>query len=404
MYGLGLFYVAGALNPSANLRHFPIAIVNQDTGLAGKLIADGLVTNMDKNQFDIRVLSADQARSELDTAQVYAEMLLPADLSRRLFALPTAALQPGKPAKPVITIMTSPRASTVSATIAEKVMRKALAVADARAGQMLTKQLQLQSDGAPVPGGALLALASPIDIESAAGNALPSDGGSGLSVFYLSLLLVIAGVTAAIVVSMTFGALLDRIPASFGRCHRLASRIRTSRLQTLLVQWVLMALLGLSTSAVYLWIAAALGMPAPHLLSLWLFGAFIVTAVGVVSTSLIAVLGTWGTLISLFVFIFLGLPSAGATIPLEASPRFLGWLARFEPMRQAFVGSRSLLYLDGRGQPELMQSLATCVLGLGVGMLVGALVTWMYDRKAKYCMEAAAPVLSPRTAAPQASS
>ncbi len=93
--GFAMLYFGGILNPTTNLRHFPIAIVNLDTGPTGKTITDGLVTNMDKNQFDLRVLSADEARHQLDTGKVYAQLLLPEDLTQRLLALPQATLQPG---------------------------------------------------------------------------------------------------------------------------------------------------------------------------------------------------------------------------------------------------------------------------------------------------------------------
>jgi uncharacterized phage infection (PIP) family protein YhgE len=70
---IATLYLAGTLNPTENLRHFPIAIVNQDAGPAGKLITNGLVSNLDKNQFDVRVLSADQARHQLDTQRFTAK-------------------------------------------------------------------------------------------------------------------------------------------------------------------------------------------------------------------------------------------------------------------------------------------------------------------------------------------
>ena len=35
-------------------------------------------------------------------------------------------------------------------------------------------------------------------------------------------------------------------------------------------------------------------------------------------------------------------------VALEAEPRIFSWLAIFEPMRQVFVGSRAMLYFDGR--------------------------------------------------------
>ncbi|HUH69719.1 MAG TPA: DUF3533 domain-containing protein [Mycobacterium sp.] len=385
--GFAMLYFGGILNPTTNLRHFPIAIVNEDSGPTGKLITEGLVTNMDKNQFDLRVLPADQARHQLDTAKVYAQVLLPQDLTQRLFALPRATLQPGQPAKPVITISTNPRASAMGAAIAENAVNNAMTAVNTEAGQKLTPLLDQLNGGAPVPGGASLVLASPIEIQTVADNPLPNSTGNGLSAFYFSLMLLIGGVTSAIVVSMTTDALLGYVPAEFGPWYRLASKIRVSRLQTLLVEWALVALLGLSTSAVYLWIASALGMPVPHPWSVWLFGAFVVTAVGVTSTSLIAALGSLGTLISLFVFLFFGLPSTGAAIPLEATPRVFGWLAGFEPMRQAFLGSRALLYFDGRADAGLSRSLMVGVIGLGIGLLFGAVVTWFYDRKGVHRIE-----------------
>jgi YhgE/Pip-like protein len=388
--GFAMLYFGGILNPTTNLRHFPIAVVNEDTGPTGKIITGDLVANMDKNQFDIRVLPPDQARRQLDTAKVYAQVLLPQDLTQRLFALPQATLQPGQPAKPVITISTNPRASVMGAAIAGKAMDKAMAVANTKAAQMLAAQLQQQHGGAPLPGGASLVLASPIDIKTTADNPLPNGTGTGLSAFFFSLMLLIGGVTAAIVVSETTDALLGYVPAEFGPWYRLVNKVKVSRLQTLLVEWALVVLLGLSTSAVYLWIASALGMPVPHPWSVWLFGAFVVTAVGITSTSLIAALGSLGTLISLFVFLFFGLPSTGATIPLEATPRFFGWLAGFEPMRQAFLGSRALLYFDGRADAGLSRSVLVGVVGLGIGLLFGVLVTWFYDRKGVHRIEAPA--------------
>ncbi len=397
--GFAMLYFGGILNPTTNLRHFPIAIVNQDTGPTGKTITDSLVTNMDKNQFDLRVLPADEARRQLDTAKVYAEVLLPPDLTQRLLALPQATLQPGQPAKPVITISPNPRASAMGAAIAEKAMDKALAVINTKASQKLTPLLQQQNGGAPAPGGASLVLASPIDVQTIAYNPLPSGTGAGLSAFYFSLMLLIGGVTAAIVVSMTTDALLGYVPAEFGPFYRLASKVKVSRLQTLLVEWALVVLLGLSSSAVYLWIASALGMPVPHPWSVWLFGAFVATAVGITSTSLIAALGSLGALISLFVFLFFGLPDTGATIPLEASPRFFGWLAQIEPMRQAFLGSRALLYFDGRADAGLSRAVIVGVVGLAIGLLFGAVVAWFYDRKGIHGIEPATQPAAPAESA-----
>jgi len=113
---------------------------------------------------------------------------------------------------------------------------------------------------------------------------------------------------------------------------------------------------------------------------LWLYGVFAISAVGITSSSLIAVLGSMGLLFSMLVFVILGLPSAGATVPLQAVPPFFRWLSEFEPMHQVFLGVRSLLYLDGHADAGLSQALLMTSIGLVVGILLGAIVTRIYDR------------------------
>src|SRR5258707_4322552 len=142
-----------------------------------------------------------------------------------------------------------------------------------------------------------------------------------------------------------------------------------------------MVILGLLTSAVYMAIAHGLGMPIPHGWNLWLYGVFAISAVGITSSSLLAVLGSMGLLFSMLVFVILGLPSAGATVPLEAVPPFFRWLAEFEPMHQVFLGVRSLLYLGGHADAGLSQALLMTSVGLVIGVFVGGIVTHLYDRK-----------------------
>ena len=107
----------------------------------------------------------------------------------------------------------------------------------------------------------------------------------------------------------------------------------------------------------------------------------ITAAVGITSTSLIAILGALGLLVSIFVFVILGLPSAGATVPLQAAPPFFGWLANFEPMHQVFLGTRALLYFDGQADAGLSRALIMTAIGLVIGLLLGAVFTYLYDRR-----------------------
>jgi uncharacterized phage infection (PIP) family protein YhgE len=211
-------------------------------------------------------------------------------------------------------------------------------------------------------------------------NPLPNGTGNGLSAFYYALLLLLAGFTGSIVVSTLVDSLLGYVPAEWGPVYRFAAQANISRFRTLLVKWGIMAILALLTSAVYLAIAHGLGMPIPLGWQLWLYGVFAIIAVGVTSSSLIAVLGSMGLLFSMLIFVILGLPSAGATVPLEAVPPFFRWLAEFEPMHQVFLGVRSLVYLGGHPDAGLSQALLMTAVGLVIGLLVGGIVTHIYDR------------------------
>ncbi|MDT5366952.1 MAG: hypothetical protein QOC62_1383 [Mycobacterium sp.] len=141
---------------------------------------------------------------------------------------------------------------------------------------------------------------------------------------------------------------------------------------------------------VYLGVATWLGMPIPRESPLFGYGVFAIVAVGVTATSMIAALGSMGLLVNLLVFVILGLPSAGATVPLEATPTFFLWLAHFEPMHQAHLGTRALLYFNGHADAGLSRALTMCGIGLAVGLALGVVVTRIYDRKG-YHRIAAAP-------------
>ena len=381
MSALCALYLGGILNPMTNLRHFPIALVNEDAGPFGGQITDGLVAALDKNKFDVRVVSHDEAQRQLDTARVYAEMVIPPTFSSSLREYGAGAVTPGRVTRPSVTIATNPRAGTLGAGIAGQTLTQAMAVANGKVGQRLTADVAAQTGGAPLTGASALGLANPIEVKASVYNPLPNGTGNGLSAFYFALLLLLAGFTGSVVVSTLVDALLGYVPAEWGPVYRFAEQVRISRFQTLLIKWVIMVVLALLTSAVYLAIAHGLGMPIPLGWQLWAFGVFAIIAVGVTSSSILSVLGSLGLLVSMLIFVILGLPSAGATVPLEATPPFFRWLATFEPMHQVFLGVRSLLYLDGRADSGLSEALWLTAIGLVTGLLLGGVITHLYDRQ-----------------------
>jgi len=380
MSALCALYLGGILNPTTNLRHFPIAVVNEDAGPFGGQIADGLASGLDNNKFDIRLVSHDEAKRLLDTAKVYGELVIPPTFSSSLREFGTSAVTPAHAARPTITIFTNQRAGTLASSIAGQTLTQAMAVANSKVGQRLTAEVAAETGGAPLTGASALGMANPIDVKTVVYNPLPNGTGNGLSAFYYALLLLLAGFTGSVVVSTLVDALLGYVPAEWGPVYRFGEQVRISRFQTLVLKWTMMVLLALLTSAVYMAIAHGLGMPISRGWPLWAYGVFAIIAVGITSSSLLSVLGSMGLLVSMLIFVILGLPSAGATVPLEATPPFFRWLSEFEPMHQVFLGVRSLLYLDGRGDAGLSQSLWMTAIGLVIGLLLGAIITHLYDR------------------------
>ncbi len=380
MSALCALYLGGILNPATNLRHFPIAVVNEDAGPWGQKVVDGVVAGLDKNMFDVRVVSHDEGQRQLDTAKVYGELMIPPTFSSNLQEFGASALTPTRADRPSITILTNQRAGTLASSIAGQTLTKAMARANSLAGQNLSAAVAQQAGDAPLTGASQSGLASPIDIKSAVYNPLPNGTGNGLSAFYYALLLLLAGFTGSIVVSTLVDSLLGYVPAEWGPVYRFAEKANISRFRTLLVKWGIMVVLALLTSGAYLAIAHGLGMPIALGWQLWGYGVFAIIAVGVTSSSLIAILGSMGLLFSMLVFVILGLPSAGATVPLEAVPPFFRWLAEFEPMHQVFLGVRSLLYLNGAAEAGLSQALLMTAIGLVIGLLLGGITTLIYDR------------------------
>ena len=381
MSALSALYLGGILNPTTNLRHFPIAVVNQDAGPYGQQVVDGLRAGLDKDKFDVRVVSQAEARQLLDKAQIYGQLVIPVSFSSKLRELGESALTANRGERPTVTIFTNPRAGTLGSSIAGQTLTQVAATANAKIGERLSADVTAQAGGAPLAGAAVLALANPIEVKSTVYNPLPNGTGNGLSAFYYALLLLLAGFTGSIVVSTLVDSMLGYVPAEFGPVYRFAEQVNISRFRTLLVKWGLMVILALLTSAVYLAISHKLGMPITSRWQLWAYGVFAISAVGITSSSLIAVLGSMGLLFSMLIFVILGLPSAGATVPLEAVPPFFRWLAEFEPMHQVFLGVRALLYLNGHGDAGLSQALLKTSVGLVIGLLLGGVVTHLYDRK-----------------------
>lgn len=174
---------------------------------------------------------------------------------------------------------------------------------------------------------------------------------------------------------------LGFIPVEFGPWSIENPSAKVTRFHTLLIKWLIMIAIGVVVSAVYVGISAWLGMPMSNAGALYGFGAFAIAAVGITSISVLAAFGSAGLLINLIIFVILGIPSSGGTVPLEGQPRFFAWLAEVEPLHQVFVGVRAILYFDARYDSGLAHSFLMTLIGLALGAVLGVVATKIYEHK-----------------------
>lgn len=395
---LGVMYLDYVVDPEKNLHGFPVALVNQDVGDIlpgqdkpvnfGDQVADGLRQAVPSDKIDLRVVGPGEAQLQMQSAQVYGTIYIPSDFSKRLGILGIGSVIPGDIERPIITLQTNPRTGAFTTAILERFGEEALTQVQAQVGKQLTEQVRAQlkpsPGGAPAPelsGATRITLAAPLDIVVEQFRPLPGGSGEGLTAFFYSLLLLLVGMVGAMIIHQLIDAALGFLPTEWGPWYLHYPRASISRVRTLLLKWAAVATMAVVVSAALLGIGKLLGMPIDKPLALFLYGVLVMIAVGFTCTSVLAAIGTSGLIVNLIVFIILGLPSSGGTVPIEATPKYFGWLANFEPMHQVFLGTRSLLYFNGSGAAGLTRGIWMSVLGLAIGLALGLTITRFYDRK-----------------------
>ncbi|WP_459546863.1 YhgE/Pip domain-containing protein [Nocardia sp. X0981] len=391
---LATMYLGYVVDPEKNLHDFPIALVNQDDGEirdgeqvnVGDRITAALTDGIPRDKIDLRITGISEAQRLLANGEVYGAVILPSDLSKRLSILGMGGVVPGEIEQPVITVLTNPRTGTYATQIVQLVSRRALDQVNAEVGRQLVETVDTELASAPgatteLSGASRLMLAEPIEVLVEPYRPLPDGTGQGLSAFFYTLLVVLAGFTGAMIVHSMVDSALGFMPTEYGPFFVHHPTSSHSRFRTLLLKWGVIAVTAPLVSGVFLGVAALLDMPLDHAAALFLFSTLAIIAVGVTALSVLAVFGSAGLLVNLILFIVLGLPSAGGTIPLEATPRYMAWLATFEPMHQVYLGIRAILYFDAHGNPGLARGVWMSLAGLAIGLLLGAVVTVVYDRK-----------------------
>jgi uncharacterized phage infection (PIP) family protein YhgE len=321
----------------------------------------------------------------MDKGTLYGAIVIPSTLSSRLVGLAASTTSPTAAPRPTITVLTNPRAGTATPGIVTTLATAALAKVNAAVGAELVSttsaELTAAGHGAAMTGAATALLGSPITVQVTPHNALPEGTGGGLSAFYFALLLVLAGFTGSMIVSTLVDGSLGFVPSEFGPVYALARHSGLSRRATLGVKWAIMFVLALVVAGLYLAVSTALGMPISHPLLLWGYSAAAILAVALVAQTIIAIFGSIGLIVNLFVFVIFSLPSAGGTIPLEATPPLFRWLGSFEPMHQIYLGARSILYFNGAVDAGLGRALLFCGAAAVLGVVIGLVATTIYDHR-----------------------
>ncbi|WP_371544820.1 SNG1 family protein [Streptomyces sp. NBC_00554] len=378
---LSLLYMGGIVNPNGALHDLPIGIVNADRGqpLPGQQENLGTqitrsITSGNSDTVDWRTLTTAQAQDQLASGKIYGALVVPADFTASVAALTTANAK----ARPGITVLTNPGMGSFGSSLASRITQQAAQQASLAIGRELTAAPATAQAGST---GRLL-LADPVTVTTKVGHPIGEHSGLGLTAFYYTLLLVLAGFMGANIIGTGVDSALGYADTEIGPWHTRRPTVPISRTQSLLLKMGMTAgITVLSTTLIMVATVAILGMDASHLPLLWIYSYCASLAVGLGVQAINAAFGGIGQLVSMFVFIVLGLPSSGATIPLQAVPGFYRFLSLFEPMRQLSDGVRAILFFDARADAGLTRAWLWIAIGTALALLFGFAMTRYYDRR-----------------------
>lgn len=378
---LSLLYMGGIVNPNGALHDLPIGIVNADRGepLPGQQENVGTqitrsITSGNSDTVDWRTLTTAQAQDQLASGKIYGALVVPADFTASVAALTTANAK----ARPAITVLTNPGMGSFGSSLASRITQQAAQQASLAIGKELTAAPATAQAGST---GRLL-LADPVTVTTKVGHPIGEHSGLGLTAFYYTLLLVLAGFMGANIIGTGVDSALGYADTEIGPWHTRRPTVPISRTQSLLLKMGMTAgITVLSTTLIMVATVAILGMDASHLPLLWIYSYCASLAVGLGVQAINAAFGGIGQLVSMFVFIVLGLPSSGATIPLQAVPGFYRFLSVFEPMRQLSDGVRAILFFDARADAGLTRAWLWIAIGTALALLFGFAMTRYYDRR-----------------------
>ncbi|MFH9608881.1 YhgE/Pip domain-containing protein [Streptomyces sp. NPDC017448] len=383
---LSLLYMGGILNPEDRLHKFPVALVNEDAGRPlpgadrnlGALISAQVIDASSSDEVRWRQLDTAELEDELASGKVYGALVIP-----KGFTDDVRSLGGRDATRPTLTVLTNPGMGSFGSSFASRIAQQAAQKASTGIGKQLSSSPAFADAGAAEN----LLLDDPVAVVTRTGHPIGDHSGLGLSAFYYTLLLVLAGFLGGNIIHNGVDTALGYADAEIGPWHTRHRTVPVNRTETLLLKSAMTAVLCLPmTALVMLACITVLGMDASHVPLLALFSYCSCLSVGLGVQAINAAFGSIGQIVSMFVFIALALPSSGATIPLEAVPGFYRFLGAFEPMRQLVSGVRAILYFDARADAGLARAWIMLAVGFVLALVFGFLMTRYYDRKGLHRM------------------
>ncbi|MBB1023513.1 DUF3533 domain-containing protein [Dietzia sp. DQ12-76] len=396
---LSFMYLGGTADPQAHARHIPVAVVDSDAGASldtpvgvreldvGSQITAGLLQNNDWERIRLHVVDPDTAEEGLRNGTYFGAVTIPADLSERVVGLvEAAATEAGDAAEPPapahITLEYSPRVSIVSSQVMNTMADAMQESLRDRMGSRILQDSQLlaEAEGRTIGAAATLALQDPVGIDVVAWNPLPEGvSNASLPMFY-ALIVVLAGFTGAMIISAVLDARLGFIPLEIGPLALHVHVAPFGRLQTLARKWVVTLVTAPLVSGLTLLVAHIIGVTGYDPWHLFWFSNLVIVAVGICAHTIIAAIGNAGLLVNLVVFVVLGIPTSGGATPTQMLPQVFVAIGNLQPMHQAYLGIRSVMFFDSSWDAGLGH--AVWVLGgWGVaGLLAGVVITLLYER------------------------
>lgn len=384
-------YIWSVVNPLAHLRGLPVAVVNEDRGATigsqhldvGDQIVSGLFdTSAVSLRLHLALSTLPEAQRAMGRDDGYATLVIPANFTESLLNVAgLKAVNAQTPVAPRVEILTNQRAGTIGTQLASGILESALSVASHQIGRHLAGVVPA---GSQSPATKVF-LADPLTVTTAQYRPLPASSALGLSAFYVALLTLMCGFLGATIVNSVVDSALGYATNEVGPRWRQRQPVPINRWQTLLIKWTVVAVVTAVLTALMLLVAdGVLGMDTPDPPLLWAFTWLCAASVGIGTIVLFAVVGTFGQLIALLLFVYAGLASAGGTVPVEALPGLFRALSYVEPLRQILAGTRSIMYFGARGDAGLTRGTLTAGLGLLLWLLLGAVVVRWYDRRRLY--------------------